>query len=126
MSGTAAKTGADSKDGRARELEGLGPLDLRALGFIEEDGAVNVTGLLFRLLSEKDTHGKSWIQRLAEGWIRDAVDGNPRAAEDILDRTEKGWAARAAARSAVPSIDDGTASEILEVLSDCGADAAGD
>jgi len=126
VSGTTAKSGAISKEGHARELGGVGPLDLRALGFIEEDGAVNVTGLLSHLLGEKDTNGKSWIQRLAEGWIYDAVDGNPRATEDIFDRAEKGWAARATAPSAVPSIDDGTANAILEVLSGLGEDTAGD
>lgn len=126
MSGTIAKSGAGSKEGRPRELEGVGPLDLRALGFIEEGGAVNLTGLLSRLLGEKELSGKTWAQRLAEGWIHDAAGGNPRATEDIFDRAEKAWAARSAAASVVSPIDDGTASEILEVLSGRGDDSAGD
>lgn len=104
---------------------GAGPLDLRALGLIEADDAPDMTGLLCSLLALQDKEGKTWAQKMVEGWIADALDGNPRAIEDIFDRTEKGRLARASAVTAPPSIDEGTASKILEVLCDRGDDETG-
>jgi len=104
----------------------VAPLDLQAVGLIEEGGIVNLTGVLSRLLLEEDEGGKTRAQQMVEGWITDALEGNPRAIEDIFDRTEKGRLARASAPAATPSIDDGTASKILEVLCGRGEDAAGE
>jgi hypothetical protein len=60
------------------------------------------------------------------GLIVDALEGSPQAIEDTLDRTEKGQLARASAAAVLPSIDDGTASKILEVPCGRGEDATGD
>jgi hypothetical protein len=101
-------------------------LDLRALGFLDEGGALSLTGVLCHLLALQDSLGKSWGQRLVEIWIAGALNGNPRAIEDILDRTEKGRPARMSAAVAPPAIDDEMASKILEVLCGRGEDATGD
>jgi hypothetical protein len=123
----ASGPGAAVGEGPIKQLFGAGRLDLRALGLLEEGGALNLTGVLCRLLVVEDGQGKTWAQRMAEVWVVDALEGNPRAIEDILDRIEKGRLARASAAAAVlPSIDDGTASKILEVLCDRGEDATGD
>lgn len=101
-------------------------LDLRTLGLLEEGGVLNLTGVLCHLLALEDGLGKSWGQRLVEIWIAGALNGNPRAIEDILDRTEKGRPARTSAAAAPPAIDDEMASKILEVLCGRGEDATGD
>ena len=111
--------GDGSKAGGGRQLDGVGPLDLRALGLLDEGGGVDLAGLLGRLLLAEDAGGKTRAQLVVEGWITDAVGGNPRAVEDILDRTEKGRQSRTSSPAAIPPIDAGTASKILEVL--CGA-----
>jgi hypothetical protein len=120
-----AEPGSTSKEDRGARL-GARPLDLRALGLLEDDGALNLTDVLCRLLVVADGAGKTWAQRLIEGWIVDALDGNHRAIEDILDRTEKGRLARAPAGDTIPPIDDETASKILEALCGRGDDATGD
>jgi hypothetical protein len=126
MSRTVAGPDAAVGEGRTKQLFGAGPIDLQALGFLEEGGALNLTGVLCRLLVVEDGQGKTWAQRMAEVWVVDALEGNPRAIEDILDRIEKGRLARASAAAVLPSIDDGTASKILEVLCGRGEDATGD
>lgn len=113
--------------GKGRAVHDLGapPLDLRALGLVEEGGALNLTGVLCQLLVVEDGERKTWAQRMAEVWIVDALGGNPRAIEDILDRTDEGRPARASTATVPPPIDDATASKILEVLCGRGEDAAG-
>jgi hypothetical protein len=118
--------GAAVGEGRSKQLFGAGRLDLRALGLLEEGGALNLTGVLCRLLVVEDGQGKTWAQRMAEVWVVDALEGNARAIEDILDRIERGRPARASAAAVLPPIDEVTASKILEVLCGRGEGAAGD
>jgi hypothetical protein len=114
------------RDSLAAQIFAAGALNLRALGLLEEGGVLNLTGVLCHLLALEDGSGKSWGQRLSEIWIASALSGNPRAIEDILDRTDKGRPARTSAAVAAPGIDDQTASKILEVLCGRGEDATGD
>ena len=126
MPRTTAKKGADLSGDGARQLDGVGPLELRPTGHPEGSVDVNLTGLLCRLLALPDDKGKTWAQKVAEGWIDDAVTGDPRAILDIFDRTGKGRPAEASAADAPPQIKEQTASEILEVLGGDGQDPASD
>jgi hypothetical protein len=110
------------------QLLGAGPLELRPTGDPEGCVDLNLPGLLSRLLAQGDgtDSGKTRAQRLIEAWIVEALKGNPRVLEDILDRTEKGRLAGASAAAAPPPIDDQTASKILEVLCGDGEGPAGD
>lgn len=103
-----------------RSLAGVKALDIQAICRSNADGALDLTALLQHLLIERSDTGKTWAQRLVEGWINDAVEGNPKAIVDILDRTEKRRAAAASAAVALPPINDEIAGKILEILSGSG------
>jgi hypothetical protein len=113
---TATKNGADVSGDGARQLAGVGPLELRPTGHPEGSVDVNLTGLLCRLLAIPDETGKTRAQLVAEGWIGDAVRGDHRAILDIFDRTGKGRPAEVSAADALPPFDDQTVSQLLEVL----------
>jgi hypothetical protein len=99
-------------------------LDPQGLGLLEESGALDMTGMIGHLLLVEDGERKTWAQRMAELWIVQALRGNARAIEDILDRMEKGRVARTSATAAAPpAIDDETARKILEILSGPGEEA---
>lgn len=115
-----------SGEGAGRQLAGVGILDLPSLGLLDEGGGPDLTGLLCHLLGAKDDKGKTWGQRMVEGWVFDAVEGNPRAIEDILDRIEKWRLARASTPDASPSLGEASLSKILEALCDRGEDEEGD
>lgn len=114
--------GADA----AKQVPGAGPLDLRALGLLGEGGALDLTGLMNRILLVEDGAGKSWAQRMVEVWIVEALEANPRAIEDIFDRAEKVRLARESMAAGPSSIDDETAGKILEVLCGSGEVATSD
>ena len=97
------------------------PVDLGTLGGPEGDVDLNLPALLRRLLVAKKD-GKTLAQWLLEGLVVDALEGNLRAAEGLLDRAEKGRPAGDSAGAALPPIDDQTAIKILEVL--CGSPEA--
>jgi hypothetical protein len=110
--------------GFPEQLPGSWPLDLRSLGLVEESGALDMTGMIGHLLLVEAEGGKTWAQRMGELWIVEALRGNARAIEDILDRMEKGRVARTSATAAAtPTIDDETARKILEILSGPGEEA---
>jgi hypothetical protein len=113
------------REGRLPDVLGAEPLDLRTLGRSEDDFDLDLTGLLRRLLIGCNAHEKTWAQQLAEGWIVDALEGDPRAIVDIIDRTEKRRAAEVSAAAAQPPIDDATAGRILEIISGSGDVATG-
>lgn len=97
------------------------PVDLQTLGGPEGDVDLNLPALLRHLLvAEKE--GKTLAQWLLEGLLVDALEGNLRATEEVLDRAEKGRPAGDPADAALPPIDDETAIKILEVL--CGSPEA--
>ncbi len=108
------------------EIPGAPSLDLRTLGNSKDDIDLDLAALLRRLLSGCNFQGKSWIQFVAEGWVVDALEGSPKAIEDIFDRIEKARLARAAATDAVLPIDDEMASKVLGFLSDSQVGATGD
>jgi hypothetical protein len=120
------KNGADVGGEGARQLEGVGPLELRPTGHPEGSVDVNMAGLLCRLLAIPNKEGKTRAQLVAEGWIDDAVKGDHRAILDVFDRSEKGRPAETSAADALPHLKGQTISEILEVLSRDGQDPAGD
>jgi hypothetical protein len=100
------------------------PLDLRGLGLLGEGGALDMAGMIGHLLLGEDGGRKTWAQRMGELWIVEAIKGNARAIEDILDRTGEVRVARtSAAAAAPPAIDDETARKVLEILSGSGEDA---
>jgi hypothetical protein len=113
------------REGRIPDVLGFGPLDLRSLGRSEDEAALDMTALLRRLLVGRNDGGKTWAQFVAEGWVVDALEGSPKAIEDILDRIEKGRLAGASAAAALPPIDDETAGKVLELLCVSGEVAAG-
>ena len=100
-------------------LPGVEPVDLRTLGGPEGDVDLNLAALLRRLLIVADDEGKTWAQWLLEGLVVDALEGNLRAVEQVLDRAEKRRPAEDPAGAALPPIDDRTVTKILEVL--CGS-----
>jgi hypothetical protein len=118
--------------GRGSTLEGgliglpwVKPVDIRTLGGPEGDVDLNLPALLRRLLvAEKE--GKTLAQWLLEGLIVDALEGNPRATQDVLDRADQGRPAGDPANAALSPIDDETAIKILEILSGSGEDPASD
>jgi hypothetical protein len=114
------------RDDQIPDVLGAPPLDLRTLGSPEDDVDLDMTALLRRLLFVRNKKGKTWVQLMAEGWIVDALEGSPKAIEDIFDRIEKARHARASAAVGLPPIDDDTACKILEVLSGSGGGAIGE
>ena len=114
------------RDDRIPDVLGAPPLDFRTLGSPEDDVDLDMTALLRRLLVVRNKKGKTWVQLMAEGWIVDALEGSPKAIEDIFDRIEKARHARASAAAGLPPIDDETACKILEVLSGSGGVAIGE
>jgi hypothetical protein len=112
-----AKKSADLSGDGAGLLDKVEPLELRPTGHPEGSVDVNLTGLLCRLLALPDDKGKTWAQKVAEGWIANAVTGEPRAIVDIFDRTGKGRPAEAPVAEAPQQVKGRTISEILEVLS---------
>ena len=94
-------------------------MDLRTLGGSEGDVDLNLPALLRRLLIAADKQGKTWAQWLLEGLVIDALEGNLRAIEEVLDRAEKGRPAGNSADATLSPIDDQTAIKILEIL--CGS-----
>ncbi len=126
MAKTTEQRGDLVRGGRFVEIPGAPPLDLRTLGNSADDIDLDLAALLRRLLFGCYHQGKSWIQLVAEGWVVDALEGNPKAIEDIFDRIEKARLARASATDADPPIDDEMASKVLGVLSDSGVGATGD
>lgn len=85
-----AKKGADPSGGGGGLFDEVEPLELRPTGHPEGSVDVNLTGLLCRLLALPGDKGKTWAQKVVEGWIGNAVTGEPRAIVDIFDRTGKG------------------------------------
>ena len=126
MLSTLDKSGADSQKAKATRGLGAKPLELKKLCFLGDDGSLDLTGVLCHLLVVENDAGKTWGQRIVEGWIHDAEQGNPRAIEDILDRNDKRWLNRSSDSAAPPAIDDSTVSRILEVLSGRGDVATSD
>ena len=127
MAKTTEQRGDLVREDRLPDVLGAPPLDLRTLGTSEDEVALDMTALLRRLLVGRHaTKGKTWAQFVAEGWVVDALEGNPRAIEDLFDRTEKRRLAGASAAEAPPSIDDETADKVLEVLCGSGEVATGD
>jgi hypothetical protein len=122
---TTDQRGDAVREGKLPDVLGAEALDLRSIGRSPDDFAPDLTGLLLRLLSGCNADKKTWAQQLAEGWIVDALEGEPRAIVDILDRTEKRRAAEASAAAALPPIDDDIAGKILEIISGSGEGAAG-
>jgi hypothetical protein len=116
---TTEQRGDVVREGRIPVLPGAVALDLRTLGTSKDDVDLDLTALLRCILVGRHVRGKTWAQLVAEGWIVDALEGNPRAIEDILDRTEKGRLAAALQADACPPIDDETVGQILEIL--CGS-----
>jgi hypothetical protein len=108
------------REGKLPNVLGAGPLDLRAIGSSEDDFHLDLTGQLRRLLVLCNDEGKTWAQQMAEGWIVDAVEGDPRAIVDIFDRIEKRRTAEVSAAADLPPIDDETAVKILEIISGSG------
>jgi hypothetical protein len=123
---TANELGTPQRAIRGEELPGSQPLELPGLGLVREGSDPNLTGLMGYLLLRHDERGKTWGQRIVEVWIVEALNGNPRAIVDILDRTEKGPPGRTPDVVAAPSIDDRIASKILEIVCDRGEEATGD
>jgi hypothetical protein len=117
LSKTTEQRGDLVREDRLPDVLGAPPLDLRTLGTSEDEVALDMTVLLRRLLVGRHVRGKTWGQFVAEGWVVDALEGSPRAIEDIFDRTEKKRLAGASAAVGLPPIDDETACKILEVLS---------
>jgi hypothetical protein len=105
------------REGKLPDVLGAEPLDLRSIGHSEDDFDIDLTGLLRRLLSGHNARKKTHAQQLVEGWIVDALEGDPKAIVDIIDRTEKRRAAEVSAAAALPPIDDVTAGKILEIIS---------
>ncbi len=113
------------RDGRVPQLPGAGALDLRAPDALADGAILDLAALLRRLLIGVEAHtGKSWAQRLLEGWIVDALDGDPKAMDGILTRGEVDRPAAAKADESPAPVDDRTARKILEVLCGSGPDAA--
>jgi hypothetical protein len=122
---TTEQRGDRVREGRIPDVLGAPPLDLWTLGTSEDEVALDMTALLRRLLVGRHDGGKTWAQLVSEGWIVDALEGNPRAIEDIFGRIEKGRLAAASAAEARPPIDDETAGKVLEVLCGSGEVATG-
>jgi hypothetical protein len=114
------------REDKLPDVLGAPPLDLRTLGTSEDEIALDMTALLRRLLVVRNNKGKTWAQSVSEGWVVDALEGDPRAIIDICDRIEKGRLAGASAAAGLPPIDDETACKILEVLSGSGGVAIGE
>lgn len=112
------------REGRLPDVLGAEPLDLRTIGTSEDDFELDLTALLRRLLVVRNDGKKTWAQQLVEGWIVDALEGDPKAIVDLIDRIEKRRLAAASAAAALPPIDDATAGKILEIISGSGDVAA--
>jgi hypothetical protein len=108
------------RGGKLPDVLGAEPLDLRMIGSSEDDFNLDLTALLPRLLVVRSDKGKMWGQHIVEGWIVDALEGDPKAIMDIIDRTEERRAAQASAAAKLAPIDDETAGKILEIISGSG------
>ena len=117
MARSTEQRGDAVREGKLPDVLGAEPLDLRAIGDSEDDFNLDLTGLLRRLLTGYGRNKKTHAQQLVEGWIVDALEGEPKAIVDIIDRTEKRRAAEVSAAAALPPIDDATAGKILEIIS---------
>jgi len=85
-----------------------------------------VTDLLRCRLSQVDLgKGTTWAQQLTDAWIGDALGGNFRAIQEIVERID-GDPTRASSPVAAPTIDEHTASKILEILCDPNDDLPSD
>ncbi len=107
------------REGKLPDVLGAEPLDLRTIGTSEDDFDLDLTALLRRLLVGCNHRKKTWGQQIIEGWIVDALEGDPKAIMDIIDRIEKRRLAAASTAATLPPIDDETASKVLEII--CGS-----
>jgi hypothetical protein len=111
------------KEGRLPDVLGVETLDLRTVGDPENDVELNLPALLRHLLARRNNHGKTWAQLLIEGWIVDALEGNFRALEEVLDRAGTGRPSGASAADDFSPLDDAMISKIVEALCETGEDA---
>ncbi|MHB1556499.1 MAG: hypothetical protein ACYC61_03345 [Isosphaeraceae bacterium] len=108
------------RDGRVPQLPGTGVIDPRDRAVLAEAHALDLRALLRRLLIEAETPGsKTWAQRVLEGWIVDAIEGDTRVVDGIFVRSEVDRPAAEAADETPLIVDERTTSTILEVL--CGS-----
>jgi hypothetical protein len=70
-------------------------------------------------------NGKTFSQELIDAWIGEALGGNFRALQEIIERID-GASSRASNASAPPTIDEHMAGKILEILCDPNDDLPSD
>jgi hypothetical protein len=83
----------------------------------QDDARLNLRDLLRCRLSQVDLgNGKTWAQQLIEAWIGEALGGNFRALQEIVERIDGDSPSKPA--SPAPALDEHTARKILEILCD--------
>ncbi len=107
------------RDGRVPELPGVGVIDPRDPEGRAEGDLLDLSSLLKRLLLAAEKDGsKTWAQRLLEGWIVGALEGDHKVVDGIFDRCQVSRPSAAAADERPLLVDERTAGTILETLCD--------
>jgi hypothetical protein len=79
----------------------------------------SLTGLLRHRLAQVDeTTNSTWAERLIETWIIEAVKGNFRALQEILNRVDGAARVDGTPEARVLALDERTSAKILEALCD--------
>jgi hypothetical protein len=85
----------------------------------EDEAQLSLTRLLRRQLSQVDTNSnRTWAQRVIEVWILEALEGNFRALQEILERVDGDPAGRVPAAPGPSLLEESTACRILEAICD--------
>ncbi len=117
------KSSASDRESRVNN-SGAGKL---ARGVVEPIAAVCLSQLLREQLGRIDeTTNTTWAQRLIETLIKEALGGNLRAMQEILNRLEVGSGEYLKRQSLADAVDDRTAVKILEALCEGDVDIPGD
>jgi hypothetical protein len=89
------------------------------LGLPDDGVSLNLTALLRRQLAQVDSGtNRTWAQRLIEVWILEALEGNMRAFQEILERIDGNSSSRPPDLPGPPLLEESTACQILEALCD--------
>jgi hypothetical protein len=111
----AAKSRSSAKRGRVRQVAKSSEETPWPAQVSQDYAHLSLRDLLRRRLSQAEIDTtKTWAQRLIEAWIGEALGGNFRALQEIVERID-GDSTRESASTA-PPLDEHTARKILEIL----------
>jgi hypothetical protein len=126
VDGNAIQNGLGTKRGRTRHTMKIGvSIPWSAIHSQTEAPPSLTDHLRCRLGQVGLDNGKTFSQGLIDAWIGEALDGNFRALQEIVERVD-GESIHASKASEPPMIDEHVAGKILEILCDPNDDLPSD